>query len=101
MEETLLSELLTEILIPVVAICGIVFSLLQWFFVSQVKMTSSGEHHHPERHHTHSDRLIEEGEDMNNHGVVAKCAEIQTAISEGLVIAFFIINRTVNLLDGF
>lgn len=87
MGATLLSELATEIVVPVCAVVGIVFSLVQWFLVSRVKLT-------PERHGASSsprnnnkngygDYLIEEEEGINDHSVVVKCAEIQNAISEG------------------
>ncbi|KAL4285759.1 hypothetical protein AHAS_Ahas19G0018300 [Arachis hypogaea] len=39
MGEAILSELATEIVIPVCAVVGIVFSLVQWFLVSKVKLT--------------------------------------------------------------
>ncbi|CAL9010682.1 unnamed protein product [Prunus brigantina] len=82
----LLSTLATEIVIPVAAFIGIVFSLVQWFIVSRVKVT-------PERHappagpnsnkNGFNDYLIEEEEGLHDQNVVAKCAEIQNAISEG------------------
>lgn len=81
----LLSELGTEIAIPVCAVVGIAFSLLQWLIVSRVKVT-------PDRHapppssnakNGYSDYLIEEEEGINDQNVVVKCAEIQNAISEG------------------
>ncbi|CAN6980367.1 unnamed protein product [Brassica rapa subsp. trilocularis] len=80
-----LPELWTEILIPVCAVVGIVFSLFQWFIVSRVKVSgdqgassSSGG-----AKNGYGDYLIEEEEGVNDQSVVAKCAEIQTAISEG------------------
>lgn len=81
---SVLSELATEIVIPACAVVGIVFSLVQWFLVSRVKLT-------PERHGSsprnnkngYGDYLIEEEEGINDHSVVVKCAEIQNAISEG------------------
>lgn len=86
MGSALLSELATEIVIPVCAVVGIVFSLVQWFLVSLVKLT-------PERHgpsssprnskNGYGDYLIEEEEGINDHNVVTKCADIQSAISEG------------------
>lgn len=80
----LLSDLATEIIIPVCAVIGILFSLIQWALVSRVKLT-------PERNGPPSssvkngfnDSLIEEEEGVNEHNVVVKCAEIQNAISEG------------------
>ncbi|TKY48056.1 Pyrophosphate-energized vacuolar membrane proton pump [Spatholobus suberectus] len=90
MGATLLSELATEIVVPVCAVVGIVFSLVQWHLVSSVKLT-------PERHGSSSsprndngnnkngygDYLIEEEEGINDHNIVVKCADIQSAISEG------------------
>jgi len=86
MGAALLSELATEIVVPACAVIGIVFSLVQWFLVSRVKLT-------PDRNGTTSsprnnkngygDFLIEEEEGINDHSVVVKCAEIQNAISEG------------------
>ncbi|KAJ4830030.1 Pyrophosphate-energized vacuolar membrane proton pump 1 [Turnera subulata] len=74
----LLSEGLTQVLIPVAALLGIGFALLQWYLVSKVKLSgdscsSNG----------HTDRLLEEEEGVNNLDVTAKCAEIQNAISVG------------------
>ncbi|CAK9181639.1 unnamed protein product [Ilex paraguariensis] len=84
MGSALLSDLATEIIIPVCALIGIVFSLVQWFIVSRVKLS-------PERDcsalnnnkNGYNDYLIEEEEGINDHNVVVKCAEIQNAISEG------------------
>lgn len=86
MGTTVLSVLATEIVIPVCAVVGIIFSLVQWFLVSRVKLTT-------ERHGSSSspnsnkngfgDYLIEEEEGLNDHNVVVKCADIQNAISEG------------------
>lgn len=81
----LLSETLTEVLIPVAAVVGIAFALIQWFLVSRVKVA-------PDHSHTPSNNnkngyteyLIEEEEGVNDHNVVNKCAEIQNAISEGM-----------------
>lgn len=78
----LLSDLATEILIPVASVVGIVFALVQWVVVSRVKLS-------PEKQSAggnkngYGDYLIEEEEGLNDHNVVVKCAEIQTAISEG------------------
>ncbi|PQM40293.1 H+-pyrophosphatase [Prunus yedoensis var. nudiflora] len=82
----LLSTLATEIVIPVAAVIGIVFSLVQWFIVSRVKVTL--ERHAPpagpnSKKNGFNDYLIEEEEGLNDQNVVAKCAEIQNAISEG------------------
>lgn len=88
----MLSDLATEIVIPVCAVIGIVFSLVQWFLVSRIKLSS-------DRHSSSSnngkgagygDYLIEEEEGLNDHNVVAKCADIQKAISEGEVLVWIL-----------
>lgn len=84
MGSTLLSELATEILVPVCAVVGIIFSLVQWFIVSRVRLT----HERPpssnsDKKNGFNDYLIEEEEGINDQSVVAKCADIQSAISEG------------------
>ena len=84
MGEAILSDFLTEILIPVAAVIGIAFSLIQWILVSRVKL--SPERQPPSSGNKNgglSDYLVEEEEGVNDHNVVAKCAEIQNAISEG------------------
>ncbi|CAH1449129.1 unnamed protein product [Lactuca virosa] len=75
----ILSDLGTEIIIPVCALVGIVFSLFQWFLVSKVKLSLDG----PGGKNAFTESLIEEEEGINDHNVVQKCAEIQNAISEG------------------
>ncbi|KAF8011630.1 hypothetical protein BT93_J2037 [Corymbia citriodora subsp. variegata] len=83
----LLSALATEIAIPACAVVGIVFSLVQWLLVSRVKVTP--EQRAPSSSSPNSnkngygDYLIEEEEGVNDQSVVVKCAEIQSAISEG------------------
>ncbi|CAH1442624.1 unnamed protein product [Lactuca virosa] len=84
MSPALLSSFATEIIIPVCAVIGIIFSLFQWVVVSRVKVA-------PDRNgppsvsnkNGYDDYLIEEEEGLNDHNVVIKCAEIQNAISEG------------------
>lgn len=76
----LLSEGLTQVVIPVAALVGLAFALLQWFLVSRVKVSygsSDG--------NDYKDKLIpgEEEEGIDNFSVTLKCAEIQNAISEG------------------
>lgn len=81
----LLSDQGAEIVIPVCAVIGIVFSLVQWYLVSKVKFSterggvasaaSNGKN-------GYSEYLIEE-DGVADHDLVAKCAEIQNAISEG------------------
>lgn len=80
----MISDLAAEIVIPACAVVGIIFSLVQWFLVAKVKLSS-------ERHvnnggnakNGYNDYLIEEEEGVNDQNVVAKCADIQNAISEG------------------
>ncbi|KAK2974902.1 hypothetical protein RJ640_013758 [Escallonia rubra] len=77
----LMSESLTQILIPVAALVGIGFSLVQWFLVSKVKVSSG-----IGLENGYKDRLIEEDEQeegIDSDEAVAKCAEIQNAISVG------------------
>ena len=72
-------------MIPVCAVIGIAYSLVQWLLVSRVKLT-------PERHgpssspcnnkNGYGDYLIEEEEGINDHNVVLKFSEIQSAICE-------------------
>lgn len=81
----MLTGVITEILIPVAAVIGIAFALLQWMLVSAVKL--SPERQTPaggnKKNGFAADFLIEEEEGLNDHNVVVKCAEIQNAISEG------------------
>ncbi|KAK3411077.1 pyrophosphate-energized vacuolar membrane proton pump 1 isoform X1 [Eucalyptus grandis] len=85
----LLSPLATEIAIPACALVGIVFSLVQWLLVSRVKLTpeprapSSSSPGSNNNKNGYGEYLIEEEDGVNDHSVVAKCAEIQSAISEG------------------
>lgn len=78
-EMSTLSEGLTQVLIPVAALVGIVFALIQWFMVSKVTVSN-------ESSNGFKDRLIEadeEEEGVDNLEVSIKCAEIQNAISVG------------------
>ena len=83
--KALLPELWTEILVPVCAVVGIAFSLFQWYIVSGVKLTADrgASSESEDGKNGNEDYLIEEEEGVNDQSVVAKCAEIQTAISEG------------------
>ncbi|KAL7239645.1 hypothetical protein ACSBR2_005523 [Camellia fascicularis] len=86
MGEALLSDLGTEIVIPVCAVIGIIFSLVQWVIVSKVKVSpekSSPAATNNNKNGGFTESLIEEEEGLNEHNVVQKCAEIQSAISEG------------------
>jgi len=76
-----MSEALTQILIPLAAFIGIGFALLQWFLVSKVRVSSGSK-----LESEYNDKLIEEDEQeegIDSDDVVAKCADIQKAISEG------------------
>nr|AKT94843.1 Pyrophosphate-energized vacuolar membrane proton pump family protein-2 [Populus tomentosa] len=86
MVSVILPDLGTEILIPVCAIIGIGFSLLQWLLVSKVKLVpgpAATNNSGAAGKNGYGDYLIEEEEGLNEHNVVLKCAEIQNAISEG------------------
>nr|WRQ20302.1 pyrophosphate-energized vacuolar membrane proton pump 1 [Citrullus colocynthis] len=74
-----LSEGLTQLLIPAAALLGIGFALLQWLLVSRVKVSSYPDDESQENN------LIEGGQEegIDDVEVVAKCAEIQKAISVG------------------
>ncbi|CAN4110973.1 unnamed protein product [Withania somnifera] len=76
----LMSEALTQILIPVAALIGIGFALLLWFLVSKVRVSSGSG-----LENEYNDMLIKEDnqeEGIDSDVVVAKCTEIQKAISE-------------------
>lgn len=85
MGEAIVSDLLTEILIPVAAVIGIAFALFQWVLVAKVKLTPERQTAPPANNKNGSgDYLIEEEEEgFNEPNVFVKCAEIQKAISEG------------------
>lgn len=74
-----LSEGLTQLLIPAAALLGIGFALLQWLLVSRVKVSGNSDDESQENN------LIEGGQEegIDDVEVVAKCAEIQKAISVG------------------
>lgn len=100
MGAAILSGLLTEILIPVAAVIGIAFSLIQWVIVSRVKLSPERPSaNNSSKNGGYTDYLIEEEESLNDHNVVMKCAEIQSAISEGSF-ACLQISRFVDL-DSF
>lgn len=85
MTSALLPDLGTEIVIPVCAVIGIVFSLIQWVLVSRVKLSPERNATNNNNKNGYNDYLIEEEEGINDQNVVVKCAEIQNAISEGKV----------------
>ncbi|XP_023537117.1 pyrophosphate-energized vacuolar membrane proton pump 1-like [Cucurbita pepo subsp. pepo] len=74
-----LSEGLIQVLIPAAALLGIGFAFLQWVLVSRVKVSGYADDESQENN------LIESGheEGFEDFEVVAKCAEIQKAISVG------------------
>ncbi|XP_027163901.1 pyrophosphate-energized vacuolar membrane proton pump-like [Coffea eugenioides] len=77
----LMSEAFSQTLIPVCALIGILFALVQWFLVSRIRVASSG----PD---SYEDQLIEEDDEQvegidSAEVVNKKCAEIQNAISVG------------------
>ncbi|MFS7946061.1 putative inorganic diphosphatase [Helianthus anomalus] len=77
----ILSDLGTEIFIPVCAVIGIIFSLFQWYHVSQVKLTVEKPVAGDDKN-GFTEVLIEE-EGVHDHTVVQKYAEIQNTISQG------------------
>lgn len=86
----ILPDLATQVLVPAAAVVGIAFAVVQWVLVSKVKMTAErrGGEGSPgaaagKDGGAASEYLIEEEEGLNDHNVVVKCHEIQTAISEG------------------
>lgn len=89
MTATILTDLGTEIIIPICAIIGIAFSLVQWVVVSHVKLSPDKSPAAADGKNGFAESLIEEEEGINDHNVVQKCAEIQTAISEGEMFLIF------------
>lgn len=79
-EATLLSDLGTEILVPICAVIGIAFAVVQWMLVSKVKLSTAASH---DAKNGITDSLVEEEDGVADHSVVLKCADIQAAISEG------------------
>lgn len=88
----LTGETLTQILIPVAAVIGIGFALLQWFLVSKVRVSGASP-----VNNGYSDSLIgDEEESVDALEVVAKCADIQSAISVGELT----FSRSISLSDN-
>ncbi|KAJ1379854.1 hypothetical protein SESBI_46517 [Sesbania bispinosa] len=75
MSGALLSKLTTEIVVPVCAVIGNPRSSSRWCSGSWNK-------------NGYGDYLIEEEEGINDHNVVFKSADIQSAISEGKALRF-------------
>jgi inorganic pyrophosphatase len=84
----ILSALATEVFIPVAAVIGIAFAVVQWVLVSRVKLSPAAAAASGGGKNGYGDYLIEEEEGLNDHNVVVKCAEIQNAISEGEALGF-------------
>ncbi|KAL2482732.1 Pyrophosphate-energized vacuolar membrane proton pump 1 [Forsythia ovata] len=93
--ESILPDLGTQILIPVCAVIGIAFAIFQWLVVSKVKLVPEKSHSADGKNFT--DSLLEEEEGINDHSVVQKCAEIQSAISEGATSFLFTEYRYVGI----
>ncbi|XP_048424241.1 pyrophosphate-energized vacuolar membrane proton pump 1 [Pyrus x bretschneideri] len=92
----LLSEGLTQVVIPLGAVVGLGFALLQWFLVSRVKVSGG----HGERN-GYKDKLIgDEEEGVNSLDVTIKCAEIQHAISIGATSFLFTQYKYLSIFVG-
>ncbi|KAL9255438.1 Pyrophosphate-energized vacuolar membrane proton pump-like protein, partial [Drosera capensis] len=92
----LMGDAVTQLVIPVAAIVGIGFALLQWVLVSRVKVSAENDKK------GYSDSLIEDDEEENSqeHDVVAKCAEIQNAISVGATSFLFTEYKYLGIFMG-
>lgn len=107
MTSALLPDLGTQIVIPVCAVIGIIFSLIQWVLVARVKLSpernGSTNNNNSNNKNGYNDYLIEEEEGINDPNVVVKCAEIQNAISEGEIICFLFtsLNLCISVSDLF
>ncbi|MED6167194.1 hypothetical protein PIB30_000444 [Stylosanthes scabra] len=96
-----LSEGLTQILIPVAALIGIGFALLQWFLVSKVRVSVVADRNG--RDNGHKSSLLGDAELENGVRVpdaIAKCAEIQHAISVGATSFLFTEYRYLTIFMG-
>ncbi|XVF31456.1 hypothetical protein REPUB_Repub16aG0147600 [Reevesia pubescens] len=94
-----LSEGLTQLLIPVAALVGIGFALLQWFLVSRVKVSGSAH----DSNNGYKEKLIEvdeEEEGIDNLEVSIKCSEIQHAISVGATSFLFTQYKYLGIFMG-
>ncbi|RLN08387.1 pyrophosphate-energized vacuolar membrane proton pump-like [Panicum miliaceum] len=78
----ILSDAATQVLVPLAAVVGIAFAVAQWVLVSRVKLSPSARAGARDKD-VLGDSLIEEEEGLNDHNVVVRCAEIQSAIAEG------------------
>jgi len=61
--------------VPASCVVGIVFALVQWYIVSQVSVGGGA--------HSNNGYMEVNEDGVDEHSVVAKCAEIQAAIHEG------------------
>eukprot|EP00249_Psilotum_nudum_P003450 c16850_g2_i1 orf=1-1626(-) len=75
----LLTDNITEIVIPVAAVIGIAYALVQWYLVSRISVKPN---HHCSTNNGYTDYLLED-DAVDDDAVVIKCAEIQQAISVG------------------
>ncbi|XP_057963358.1 pyrophosphate-energized vacuolar membrane proton pump-like [Malania oleifera] len=93
-----MGEALTQVLIPVAAVVGIGFGLVQWFLVSKVVVSEEG--YAPGN--GVKERLIgeEEEEGIDGHDVVSKCSEIQSAISLGATSFLFTEYKYLGIFMG-
>ncbi|CAD5163412.1 unnamed protein product [Musa acuminata subsp. malaccensis] len=79
-----LGDALTEVLIPLAAVIGIGFAVLQWILVSRIRLSSG-----PVEKNGRPENLVggepeeDEEEGVDGPASVIKCAEIQSAISIG------------------
>ncbi|KAK7278004.1 hypothetical protein RJT34_23025 [Clitoria ternatea] len=96
----LLSEGLTQILIPVAALIGIGFSLLQWLLVSRVRVSAADHTDADSGYHKNllGDAELENG--VQGLEVTIKCTEIQHAISVGATSFLFTEYRYLTIFMG-
>ncbi|KAL0451840.1 UNVERIFIED_CONTAM: Pyrophosphate-energized vacuolar membrane proton pump [Sesamum latifolium] len=98
-ETTLLPDLGTQILIPICALVGIAFALVQWLLVSKVKL-STDKSSSADGKNGFTEALIEEEDGVSDHSVVRKCADIQSAISEGGIFCPFMLLCVCARIEG-
>ncbi|KMZ69328.1 Inorganic diphosphatase [Zostera marina] len=97
----LMSDVVVQLVIPIAAVIGIIFSLFQWYLVSRVKLFGEREHGvGAESKNGLNDYLVEEEDGLNDQNVVNKCAEIQTAISEGATSFLYTEYKYVSMFMG-
>ncbi|KAL1126745.1 hypothetical protein V6Z11_A13G131700 [Gossypium hirsutum] len=91
------SEALTQVLIPVAALVGIGFALLQWLLVSRVKVSS---HDSSNGYKVKLIEADEEEECIDNIEISIKCAQIQHAISLGATSFLFTEYKYLGIFMG-